>query len=982
MQESKHMDQTAASGAGETAQSDGMCPRKTFQERRGFDLLLVPFSVRCMNTPPDQLDREIERGLKEVNSFFGGDRVHLWEFSEDGQQAQLTHSSAEVGSELPVSSLLHETFPYIFDRVRSLENVCVSQLEDLPQAACVDKQYLERSGIRSFMMIPLLVGGTFSGALSLACVRTERAWSNEDLFNFQRIGSVLAGALDRKRSHRLLEQRMQFEMLLTDVSALFIKVPLSDVDGEIEQALARIADFFQADCCGLIGVRSVDKFAWVSHAFYAEGVERIPPDINLAALFPWSYQMVVELGRYVNVTRMSDFPPEADTDRRSWEAIGVRSSLVIPLFVREKLDNLIFIIFINDLCEKGSCREEYIPRLRLVGEIFVSALARKRSDEEVKNSEEKFREFFKNTPDYCYIVDPEGTILHVNHAVLRTLGYERDELVGGPLAKIYAPESLPKMRKLFAQWKAEGHIENEEMIIMTKNGRKRVVLLNVGAVRDEHGNILYSTSVQSDITERRQLYDRIQDAADEWHKTFNTIQDIIMILDREFRIVQVNDAAVKFFGLPQEKIIGVPCYQLMHGTERPMDTCPYEKMHKTKGHEETDVYDEQRGMWFHVIVDPLQDKKGEVIGVVHTVKDITARKRTEEEIRKAYDQIAILKDKLEAENIYLREEIGMSREDGAIIGHSDAINYVLYRIGQVAPMDATVLIVGETGTGKGLVARAVHMGSKRKDLPMIHVNCAVLPANLIESELFGREKGAFTGAQARQIGRFELAHKGTLFLDEIAELPVELQAKLLRVVESGEFERLGSPHTIKVDVRIIASTNRNLAEEIRKGRFREDLFYRVNVFPITVPPLRQRTEDIPLIVSALVERLNKQMGKRITMVPREVERILQSYAWPGNVRELENIVGRAVITTQGSVLQLADQLVDSSPLASEPGEAMATGLKEVERCHILKTLEAVNWKIEGTTGAAQALGLKPSTLRTRMKMLDIRRSKNLSRDGI
>jgi transcriptional regulator with GAF, ATPase, and Fis domain len=294
----------------------------------------------------------------------------------------------------------------------------------------------------------------------------------------------------------------------------------------------------------------------------------------------------------------------------------------------------------------------------------------------------------------------------------------------------------------------------------------------------------------------------------------------------------------------------------------------------------------------------------------------------------------------------------------------------------VSPLDTTVLIVGETGTGKGLVARAVHEGSRRKDLPMIHVNCAGLPANLIESELFGREKGAFTGAQAKQIGRFELAHKGTLFLDEIAELPVELQAKLLRIIDSGEFERLGSPHTIKVDVRIIAATNRDLGEEIRKGRFREDLFYRLNVFPITVPPLRQRSEDIHLMVTALVERMNKQMGKRITTVPREVEQILKSYAWPGNVRELENIIGRAVITTEGHVLRLAEGLGKDSPRVDEPQEATATGLREVERFHILRTLEAKKWKIEGTTGAAQALGLKPSTLRTRMEKLDIRRPNN------
>jgi formate hydrogenlyase transcriptional activator len=349
----------------------------------------------------------------------------------------------------------------------------------------------------------------------------------------------------------------------------------------------------------------------------------------------------------------------------------------------------------------------------------------------------------------------------------------------------------------------------------------------------------------------------------------------------------------------------------------------------------------------------------------------TRRKQTEDELRTSYAEITRLRDKLEAENRYLREEVASSCEAKEIIGRSDVIKYVHFRINQVASLETTVLIVGDTGTGKGLVAKAVHEASLRRDRPMIHVNCAVLPANLIESELFGREKGAFTGAQAKQIGRFELAHKGTIFLDEIAELPVELQAKLLRVVETGEFERLGDPRTVKVDVRVISSTNRNLEEEIHKGRFREDLFYRLNVFPITVPPLRQRYEDIPLIVDALIERLNKQLGRRISTVPQEVMLALQSYSWPGNVRELENVIERAVIMSRGPVLQLSEQLGASSPHPRPPAvpQTELAGLAEVECTHIRKTLEAVQWRIEGPKGAAHALGMKPSTLRDRMQKL-------------
>jgi len=267
----------------------------------------------------------------------------------------------------------------------------------------------------------------------------------------------------------------------------------------------------------------------------------------------------------------------------------------------------------------------------------------------------------------------------------------------------------------------------------------------------------------------------------------------------------------------------------------------------------------------------------------------------------------------ETENISFRQEIKMRQQLGNIIGQSDGLAYVLYRAEQVAPANTTVLILGETGTGKELVAAAIHDMSPRKDRPLITVNCAALPANLVESELFGREKGAFTGADTRQVGRFEVAHGSTLCLDEIGELPLEVQAKLLRVVQHNEFERLGSSHTVKVDVRIVATTNRNLEEEVRKGRFRQDLYYRLNVFPITVPPLRQRREDIPLLVEAFIERYARKLGKQITSIQKETMKALQDYPWPGNVRELESIIERAAILCPGPVLQLADQLEISSP---------------------------------------------------------------------
>jgi transcriptional regulator with GAF, ATPase, and Fis domain len=286
-------------------------------------------------------------------------------------------------------------------------------------------------------------------------------------------------------------------------------------------------------------------------------------------------------------------------------------------------------------------------------------------------------------------------------------------------------------------------------------------------------------------------------------------------------------------------------------------------------------------------------------------------------------------------------------------------------------MDATVLLLGETGVGKGVIARAIHSRSVRKGRPMITVNCTSLPANLIESELFGRERGAFTGADARQIGRFELADGGTIFLDEIGEMPLDLQCKLLRVIQDGEFERLGSPRTIKVNVRIIAASNRNLEEEVKNGRFREDLFYRLNVFPIMIPPLRQRKDDIPLLINHFIAKFNVKNGKKICTVSKDTLNALLVYYWPGNVRELESVIERAIIISQGSALQVLDRF--DTFHKGKHAEQDVKALVDVEHDHILQVLQKTGWRIEGKKGAALLLGLNPSTLRARMRKYGIQR---------
>jgi formate hydrogenlyase transcriptional activator len=364
--------------------------------------------------------------------------------------------------------------------------------------------------------------------------------------------------------------------------------------------------------------------------------------------------------------------------------------------------------------------------------------------------------------------------------------------------------------------------------------------------------------------------------------------------------------------------------------------------------------------WDEAIISRVQD-------VADIFASALARKQADQELENAYSEIQRLKQQLETENTCLREEIGLAFDHSAVVGSSPGIRSVLKNAEQVAPTNSVVLILGETGTGKELIARAIHDLSQRKSHPMVKVNCAALPTSLIESELFGRERGAYTGALAREIGRFELAHNSTIFLDEIGELPLEVQSKLLRVLQEGEFERLGSSKTISVDVRVIAATGRNLQAMVDQGRFRQDLFYRLNVFPIEIPPLRERVEDIPALVWHLLKDLGKRMGRKIEGVHGSTMQEFQKYGWPGNIRELRNVIERSLILNTGAIFRAKIQELEAGLHRS------ARRLDEVETEHLRAVLQSTRWRIRGKGGAAEIIGLKPTTLEAKMKKLGIRR---------
>jgi PAS domain S-box-containing protein len=463
----------------------------------------------------------------------------------------------------------------------------------------------------------------------------------------------------------------------------------------------------------------------------------------------------------------------------------------------------------------------------------------------------------------------------------------------------------------------------------------------------------------------------------------NSAGEGIYGLDANGKVTFVNPAAVEMTGWSVEETIGQPGHDQHHhtkanGSPYPRKECPiYAALKDGEIHHQVrdEVFWRKDGTSFPVYYTstPIIDA-GEIIGAVIVFQDVTEIKESEAKLTTALDEISKLKERVQAENTYLQEEIKHNSNFEEILGQSPKLEKVFHQVERVAPTDTTVLLLGETGTGKELFARSIHNLSERKERPLVKVNCTALPINLIESELFGHEKGSFTGAMSRRIGRFELANGGTIFLDEIGELNLDLQVKLLRVVQEGEFERLGSSTTISVDVRIIAATHRDLKEMVSKGEFREDLFYRLNVLPITLPPLRERGKDISIIVQAFVDKFSQKMGKQIDTIPQKVMDELNSYSWPGNVRELENIIERAIILSNNNILKLQDRLTNKNSTNSENSDSSLKTFSDMEKDHIIKVLEHTDWRVSGEQGAATILEMHPNTLRSRMSKLGIRRS--------
>jgi PAS domain S-box-containing protein len=586
---------------------------------------------------------------------------------------------------------------------------------------------------------------------------------------------------------------------------------------------------------------------------------------------------------------------------------------------------------------------------------------------------------FRKAPAMATAIDQEGRYLDVNDAFERRLGYTRDEMIGRRPLEFVTAESARRIEEEFRPaLRRTGKLESKPLSFVAKSGEIVDCISDAIIEYDPDGRFLRTIALYAEVTDQAR-------AAFKYRDLYRSTPAMLHTLDADGHIQTVTDHWLQKLGYTREEVLGRPVTDFYSEADRGRFSGTRLAEAINRG-EFTNV-DRQMvtrdGRVLDIVMSSIshRDGRGNVDRLLVASKDVTERKRAERQLRQTLAENARLREELEQERDYLREEVNIAMNMGRIVGTSPALRRMLKQVEAVAGTPATVLLHGESGVGKELVAHAIHARSPRSAGPLVKVNCASIPKELFESEFFGHVKGAFTGAHRDRVGRFHLADGGTIFLDEVSEIPLELQGKLLRVLQESEFERVGDDVTRSVDVRVIAATNRDLERQIVEGLFREDLFYRLSVFPVEVPPLRDRGDDVIQLAQEFLNKTCKDFGRQPMTLTRGQANKLRAYDWPGNVRELKNVIERAVILTRGNVLRLEASLPEaasgSSDAVSEtraaPEFLTEQEMREFQKKNTIAALKKANWRVSGPGGAADLLGIKPTTLADRIRTLGVRK---------
>jgi len=594
-------------------------------------------------------------------------------------------------------------------------------------------------------------------------------------------------------------------------------------------------------------------------------------------------------------------------------------------------------------------------------------------------TQDDYQWLFRKSPSMATSISEDGDYLDVNDTMLERLGYQREEMVGQSPERFTTPESAARVRdELRPALRRTGKLENKPISFISKSGDVIDCLTNAIIEYDREGNFVRTVAMYSEISDQAR-------ANFKYRTLYRATPAMLHTVDEQGLIVTVTDHWLQKLGYRRDEVVGRPITDFFSVRDRKyyadgrltdlISKGEFNNLERQMLAKDGTVLDLVMSAIAHT------DNNGNVDQILVASKDVTKRRRTERELRRTLSENARLREELERERDYLREEVNVAMNFGHIVGTSQALHRMMKRVEAVAETPASVLVQGESGVGKELVAHAIHVHSPRADCPLVKVNCASIPKELFESEFFGHVKGAFTGAHRDRIGRFQLADGGTIFLDEVGEIPMELQGKLLRVLQESEFERVGDDVTRSVDVRVIAATNRNLEQLIVDGKFREDLFYRLSVFPVDVPPLRERGEDIVQLAQHFLEQTCKDFGRAPLTLTRTQTANLRAYSWPGNVRELKNVIERAVILSTGKVLRLdlsmpglkvdVDVVTDAVLTTNEV--LTEKDMRDLQRNNIEKALTQTKWKVSGAGGAAELLGVRPTTLADRIRALKLRK---------